>query len=131
MDSSHISGCCNAGTKHTHQLFFWGTTSVACEKSCPYTFPPGTIAHVILLLSPCRGAANAAIENGGSCTFPYCGCYTAWPSECLELSNMTTSGQELSFTLISKCDQPLDYGCTQDVHKIEFNSCEWRVVGLD
>ena len=74
----------------------------------------------------CRGAAYAGNDNGGLCNFPYCACFTAWPSQCLEISNMQTVGQEFSFTLNSKCDQPLGFGCAQDFYKLEWNSCRWQ-----
>jgi hypothetical protein len=73
----------------------------------------------------CRGAAYAGIDNGGLCDFPYCACYTAWPGQCLEISNLQIVGQEYSFTLSSKCDEPLGFNCVQDFYKLEWNSCGW------
>ncbi len=62
-----------------------------------------------------RGTAFAALDNGGVCTFPYCGCYTDYDTACLE----TTVGKPffvdgrggvlevVMFTVKSVCDAPL------------------------
>ena len=75
----------------------------------------------------CRGAAYAAKDNGGLCTYPYCGCYTDFNSKCL-LVTQETVGQSYSFTITTSadpaCAAPNAHNCTQDLTKIEINSCE-------
>ena len=71
-----------------------------------------------------RGLASAAKDNGGLCSFPYCACWTDFPSECLHVTSPTTVNNTYSFTILSQCDEPLGHGCEQSLHKLEFNSCE-------
>jgi hypothetical protein len=90
-----------------------------------------------------RGLASAGFEgnktNGSLCDFPYCDCWTDFPSECLSVSapitvnntetdfltNATTIvGSTYNFTIESVCDEPLGHRCDQTLYKLEFNSCE-------
>lgn len=66
--------------------------------------------------------AKGALDNGGVCSFPYCGCTTAMP-DCLSVSEPIIDGQTYTVTISSTCgDEPL--GCeAQDIKKIELNSC--------
>lgn len=67
--------------------------------------------------------ALAAKDNGGTCTFPYCGCWSDYNTACLKTSVPVVSGGSYSFTVSNTCAEPLGHGCTQDLNKIEFNSC--------
>lgn len=71
-----------------------------------------------------RGLASAAKDNGGLCSFPYCNCWTAYDASCLSTSVPVISGNTYSFTVASNCGQPLARSCSQDLNKIELNSCE-------
>lgn len=68
--------------------------------------------------------AYAAKDNGGVCSFPYCGCWTDFNTTCLQVSNVAESATQYAFTLRNVCVEPLGHGCIQDIGKIEFNSCE-------
>lgn len=64
------------------------------------------------------------------CTYPYCGCWTDFPANCIQVSTPVVIGQTFSFTISSQCAAPLGHSCSQDLHKIEFNSCECTPVFL-
>lgn len=78
--------------------------------------------HVFLRVR--RGAASAAKDNGGVCTFPYCGCWTDFNVTNLRVYDAAVVNQTYTFTLVALNPTPLGHGCTQDLHKVEFNSCK-------
>ncbi|KAG1658661.1 hypothetical protein FOA52_007867 [Chlamydomonas sp. UWO 241] len=85
---------------------------------------------MLVVLALATGAARAGNDNGGPCTFPYCGCFTEMP-DCVSVSEPVLDGQNYSFTISATCAQPLGHGCAQDIKKIEFNSfaaCRWSRV---
>lgn len=71
-----------------------------------------------------RGAASAGKNNGGVCTFPYCGCWTDFNVTNLRVYDAAVVNQTYTFTLVALNPMPLGHGCTQNLHKVEFNSCK-------
>ena len=74
-----------------------------------------------LTAQSCRAVAIAAPPL----TFPYCGCneYTANDAS-VYIDNYQVVGQSLSFQLHATSPTPNWAGCSQDIDKIEINTCE-------
>lgn len=70
-----------------------------------------------------RAVAMAGSPRGDS--FPYCGCneYTANGAS-VYIDNYQVVGQSLSFQLHATSPTPNWAGCSQDIDKIEINTCE-------
>lgn len=92
-----------------------------CRAATPAT---PTLTPIPLHHVPRRSVAHAAKDNGGVCTFPYCGCWTDFNAPCLQVSAPVVSGDTYSFTISSTCTAPMRHGCPQDLNKVEFNTCE-------
>ncbi len=88
---------------------------------------PCTATPLIVDVYACRGGASA---NMSDCTFPYCNCITSYPSECLVTTVPTVSGNTASFTVSSSCPAPLYKGCSQNLAKIEINTCEHTAIDI-
>ncbi|KAG1663909.1 hypothetical protein FOA52_002672 [Chlamydomonas sp. UWO 241] len=76
------------------------------------------------------GLAFAA-DGTDVCSFPYCDCWTDFPSKCLTVTTPTDANNVYSFTVSSSCDAPLGHGCSQELFKLELNSyayCRWSKV---
>ena len=54
------------------------------------------------------------------------GCWTDFNVQCLRVSAPVVVNNTYTFTLSSSCASPLIPECTQNLHKVEFNSCKWR-----
>ncbi|KAG1664117.1 hypothetical protein FOA52_011940 [Chlamydomonas sp. UWO 241] len=88
-------------------------------------------AVALLLVAALTGLASAGKDNGGLCSFPYCDCWTDFPSDCLQVSAPTTVDNVYSFSVSSQCDEPLGHNCDQTLYKLELNSyayCRWSKV---
>ncbi|KAG1663608.1 hypothetical protein FOA52_009707 [Chlamydomonas sp. UWO 241] len=85
----------------------------------------------VLLGLALLGLAHAAKDNGGLCSFPYCDCWSDFPTQCLKVSAPTDVNNTYSFTVYSECDEPLGHKCDQTLYKLEFNTyayCRWSKV---
>ncbi|KAG1673643.1 hypothetical protein FOA52_013307 [Chlamydomonas sp. UWO 241] len=91
-----------------------------------------TLLTALLVSAALIGGTSAAFDNGGVCTFPYCGCLTKWgrgapEPDCLDVSVpvISANGMEMTWTVNNVCppsQSVLSSSCAQDLFKIEFNT---------
>eukprot|EP00798_Chlamydomonas_sp_ICE-L_P001737 gene1737-33147_t len=89
-------------------------------------------ARFLITVCWCRSRSLASKTNGGTTTFPYCGCYEASCGvkvDSFVVSDPSDEVQQLSFRITADADCPrTNRKCSQDLRKIEINSfeyCRW------